>query len=139
MALIRLQRRNEYMNILRRHHVEIDGVKRGMIRKQETVAFEVSPGSHTISASIDWWLKRNEKDNGWGERHHQFADNRLQAVCMDCSFGYFDGIVRNPINSTFAQYLDEQSVVGNFSSMLFCAFVLFHFRTPQIFKDHRAS
>ncbi len=54
MANIRLARTDEYINRFREYGIYIDGTKAGVIRNGETKDFEVTPGTHTIYAKIDW-------------------------------------------------------------------------------------
>jgi hypothetical protein len=54
MATIKITRTKEFNNYLRDFQVFIDGQKVGTIANGETKEFEVSPGSHTINAKIEW-------------------------------------------------------------------------------------
>ena len=58
MSKITITRSSEWANRLRAISIFIDGKKSGTIANGETKVFEVDPGSHKISAKIDWCSSR---------------------------------------------------------------------------------
>jgi hypothetical protein len=54
MATIKIQRKNEYINLLREYRLLIDGQKIGTIANGQLKEFELPSGQHTIIAKIDW-------------------------------------------------------------------------------------
>jgi hypothetical protein len=54
MAIINIQRAHSFTNRWRDYEIIIDGKAVGMISPNETKAFDVSKGQHTITAKIDW-------------------------------------------------------------------------------------
>ena len=58
MPLIIINRKDEWMNRLRRINVYLDGEITGTIANGETKAFEVSEGWHQLYSKIDWCSSR---------------------------------------------------------------------------------
>lgn len=54
MAIINVQRAQSYTNRWRGYEIIIDGKAVGTISENETKAYNVSKGQHTITAKIDW-------------------------------------------------------------------------------------
>ncbi len=54
MAILNIQRAQSLTNRWRDYEIIIDGKAVGMISPNETKAFNVSKGQHTITAKIDW-------------------------------------------------------------------------------------
>ncbi len=54
MAIINIQRAQSYTNRWRGYEIIVDGKAAGTISENETKAFNVSKGQHTITAKIDW-------------------------------------------------------------------------------------
>jgi len=54
MAILNIQRAHSFTNRWRDYEIIIDGKAVGMISPNETKAFNVSKGQHTITAKIDW-------------------------------------------------------------------------------------
>jgi hypothetical protein len=54
MAIINIQRTHSFTNRWRDYEIVIDGKAVGMISPNETKAFDVSKGQHTVNAKIDW-------------------------------------------------------------------------------------
>lgn len=54
MAIINVQRAQSYTNRWRDYEILIDGEAVGTISPNETKAFNVAKGQHTITAQIDW-------------------------------------------------------------------------------------
>jgi len=54
MAIIKLIRTSEYVNMAREYGIYIDNTKVGVIRNGRTGEFDIAPGTHTIYAKIDW-------------------------------------------------------------------------------------
>lgn len=55
MAIINIQRAHSFINRWRDYEIIIDGKAVGMISPNETKAFDVAKGQHTIAAKIDWF------------------------------------------------------------------------------------
>jgi hypothetical protein len=54
MAIIKIQRTNDYINAVRNYRLFIDGQKIGTLSNGQRKEFEVSPGRHSLVAKIDW-------------------------------------------------------------------------------------
>jgi len=54
MAIIKIQRTNDYMNLMRDYRLLIDGQKIGSIGNAQTKEFEIPAGRHSLIAKIDW-------------------------------------------------------------------------------------
>ena len=54
MAIINVQRAQSYTNRWRDYEILIDGEAVGTISPNETKAFNVAKGQHTVTAKIDW-------------------------------------------------------------------------------------
>ena len=54
MAIIKIQRTNDYMNLMRDYRLFIDGQKIGSIGNAQTKEFEIPAGRHSLIAKIDW-------------------------------------------------------------------------------------
>lgn len=54
MAIIKLQRPSELLNLLRKYQIYIDGINIGTISNGETKEFSISEGQHIIIAKIGW-------------------------------------------------------------------------------------
>lgn len=54
MAVIRIQRTNEFVNRLRNYQLILDGKPIGKIANGEEREFLVPAGTHTLQAKIDW-------------------------------------------------------------------------------------
>ena len=54
MAQIEITRSSEYANRLRSIQIFIDNEQVGSISNGETKSFDISEGSHTVQAKIDW-------------------------------------------------------------------------------------
>ena len=54
MASITVQRDTGYADALRAYTVKIDGREVGKLMPGESATYRVTPGSHTLQASIDW-------------------------------------------------------------------------------------
>lgn len=54
MAIIKIERSNEFTNRMREFIILIDGQQAGTIANGATKEFTVSPGQHRLAAKIDW-------------------------------------------------------------------------------------
>jgi hypothetical protein len=54
MAVLKIKRVHQYINLLAPYEILIDGVKVGDIKNEETKEFDLTEGKHTIMAKIDW-------------------------------------------------------------------------------------
>lgn len=54
MASITVKRDSGYADALRAYAVRIDGKEVGKLMPGESATYRVTPGSHTLQASIDW-------------------------------------------------------------------------------------
>jgi hypothetical protein len=54
MAIFKIQRTNDYMNLMRDYRLFIDGQKIGSIGNAQTKEFEIPAGRHSLIAKIDW-------------------------------------------------------------------------------------
>ncbi len=54
MAIIKIERTNEFLNRMRDYKIYIDGKEVGTIANGETKTFETNSGQHTLAAKIDW-------------------------------------------------------------------------------------
>src|SRR5664279_934185 len=54
MAKIKIQRTNDYINLMRDYRLFIDGQKIGSIGNAQTKDFEIPAGRHSVIAKIDW-------------------------------------------------------------------------------------
>lgn len=54
MATIKITRPDEYRSRWRNYKILIDGQNAGALATDETKQFPISPGTHTITARIDW-------------------------------------------------------------------------------------
>ncbi|MEO8171976.1 MAG: hypothetical protein ABI581_02790 [Sediminibacterium sp.] len=54
MAIIKIQRSNEYNNFLRNYGIYVDDVKVGIIANEETKDVILPPGKHELYFKIDW-------------------------------------------------------------------------------------
>jgi hypothetical protein len=54
MAIIKIQRTSDYMNLMRDYRLFIDGQKIGSIGNAQIKDFEIPAGRHSVIAKIDW-------------------------------------------------------------------------------------
>jgi hypothetical protein len=54
MSSIKIQRSNEYSNMLRNYKIYVDGKNVGEIGNGENKEFTVLPGEHSLEVKIDW-------------------------------------------------------------------------------------
>lgn len=54
MTTVRLTRGFHEANMFRKFKVYIDGDLVGMIKRQQTLEFDISPGYHEMQCKIDW-------------------------------------------------------------------------------------
>ena len=54
MAIIKIQRTNDYINAVRNYRLFIDGKKIGTLNNGQIKDFEIPSGRHSIVAKIDW-------------------------------------------------------------------------------------
>lgn len=54
MAKLIVARPRQYVDMLRRYKILVDGERAATIRRGETVELELPPGRHEITARIDW-------------------------------------------------------------------------------------
>lgn len=59
MATIKIQRTSEYNNKLRDFSIYVDGNKVGTIVDGEVKEFTTTPGTHVVTAKIDWCSSQN--------------------------------------------------------------------------------
>ena len=59
MASIRIERPNEFMNMMRNYVIYIDGNACGKIANGEVKIFNIKSGKHRVSAKIDWCGSRD--------------------------------------------------------------------------------
>lgn len=59
MATIKIQRTSEYNNKLRDFSIYVDGNKVGTIADGEVKEFTTTPGTHVVTAKIDWCSSQN--------------------------------------------------------------------------------
>lgn len=54
MATLQIQRSDERSNRRRNFKIIIDGAEAGTVENGELKSFQLSPGSHSVQATIDW-------------------------------------------------------------------------------------
>jgi hypothetical protein len=54
MAIIKIQRTSDYINLMRDYRLFIDGQKIGSIGNAQIKDFEIPAGRHSVIAKIDW-------------------------------------------------------------------------------------
>jgi hypothetical protein len=54
MATLILTRPRQYVDMLRRYTIIVDGHRRATIRRGQTISLDLPPGRHQVVAKIDW-------------------------------------------------------------------------------------
>ncbi len=70
MATLIVNRERQHADCLRWYKIFIDGVPQASIRAGEDIAIDIKPGSHEITAAIDWCRSNPVRLHVKPEGHH---------------------------------------------------------------------
>jgi hypothetical protein len=84
MAIIRIERKKQFINILRDYQIYINGQIAGTLSNGETQDFIIHPGQHTLVAKIDWCKSQ--------EFQIMVEENQIQKIKVG-SFKFADQII----------------------------------------------